>query len=234
MPAVNRHGSRQRREGHSWRYGLLAVLLSVAAGAGAADALTGQLTGFMRQQYASPTATLEVVVKTPIAQRPVCGQPQFSLPSSNRIWGNISVAVSCGTQKRFIQAEIKVTDRYVVAAHPLSANQTLSEEDVAWRTGRLDLLPSVPLRDMAAVDGSISERALGSGQPLTAAMLRRPWLVKIGQLVQVAAHGDGFAVQSAGKAMSNAAVNDSLRVRMDSGQIVTGRLMADGTVQVVL
>lgn len=215
------------------RYGLLAALLTFAANA-AADPLTEPLTAFMRQQYTTPPASLEVVIKTPAAQQPTCGQPQFSLPSSNRIWGNISVAVVCGTQKRFIQAEVRITDRYLVAARPIAADQTVSADDLAWRTGRLDRLSAVPLMDMDQAVGSISERSLGSGQPLTAAMLRRPWLVKMGQPVQVSARGTGFAVQSTGKAMNNAAVNDPLRVRMDSGQIVTGRLMADGTVHVVL
>ncbi len=59
-------------------------------------------------------------------------------------------------------------------------------------------------------------------------------IYRLGQSVQVSARGEGFAIQNTGKALNNAAVNDALQVRMDSGQIVNGRLMADGSVQVML
>ncbi|NDL62624.1 flagellar basal body P-ring formation protein FlgA [Enterobacteriales bacterium SAP-6] len=212
----------------------LAGVLMPSSGAGAADRLTEQLTAFMAGQYATPPVSLDVLVKTPAAQRQNCESPQFTLPSRNRIWGNISIAIVCGAQKRYVQAEVRVTDKYLIAARPIAAKQTLADGDVAWRTGRLDLLSSMPLTDMALAEGSVSERAIGSGQPLTAAMLRRPWQVKTGQQVQISAQGEGFAIQSTGKAMNNAAVNDRLRVRMDSGQMVNGRLLADGTVQVML
>lgn len=216
------------------RRGLMAIGLLLASAACAADPLTDQLTAFMRKQYTPAPIALEVVVKTPASQQLACDQPQFSLPSRNRIWGNISVAMVCGTQKRYLQTEVKVTGRYLVAARLIAAGQTLSADDIAWQTGRVDLLYQMPLTDMSLAAGSVSERTIGSGQPLTAAMLRRAWLVKMGQQVQVSAQGDGFAIQSTGKAMSNAALNDPLQVRMDSGQIVSGKLMSDGSVHVAL
>ncbi len=222
------------RTGYPWRGALMTVCLLMAPAANAVDALTGQLTAFMQQQYTSPPVALEVEVKTPVGQRPSCERPQFSLPSRNRNWGNLSIAVVCGSQKRYIQAQVRVTDRYLIAASPIAAGQTVSSGDIAWRTGRLDQLSSLPLMVMASAVGTVSERAIGSGQPLTAAMLRRPWLVKNGQQVQVSALGEGFTIQSSGKAMNNAAANDPLRIRMDSGQIVNGRLMPDGSVHVVL
>ncbi len=216
------------------RRGLIAVWLLLSSAACAADPLTGQLTAFMQKQFPTPPVSLTVVVKTPASQRLDCGQPQFTLPSRNRIWGNVSIAMVCGAQKRYLQVDVEVTDRYLIAARPIVAGQTLSADDIAWQTGRLDVLASIPLTDETWATGSITERAIGSGQPLTAAMLRRPWLVKMGQPVQVSARGEGFAIQSTGKAMNNAAVNDPLQVRMDSGQIVNGRLMADGSVHVTL
>ncbi|WP_243701384.1 flagellar basal body P-ring formation chaperone FlgA [Sodalis ligni] len=241
-PAAGRHSGRPGAGGNAamapaarpWRSALLAACLLAAPLASADDALTGQLTAFMQQQYTPPPAALEVVIRTPSSQRLSCERPQFSLPSRSRNWGNLSIAVVCGSQKRYIQAEVRVTDRYLIAASPIAAGQTVTSGDIAWRTGRLDQLSSLPLRNMPDAVGTVSERAIGSGQPLTAAMLRRPWLVKNGQQVQVSALGEGFTVQSSGKAMNNAAANDPVRIRMDSGQIVNGRLMPDGSVHVVL
>ncbi len=218
-----------RRLGHPALAGGLLVLSTAAA----ADPLTQQLTDFMQQQYPTAPQSLLVVIKTPAERLLHCDQPQFSLPSRNRIWGNMSIAIVCDSQKRFIQADVQVTDRYLVAARPIGAHQTLSEQDIAWRTGRLDMLTTAPLNDMALALGSVSERALGSGQALTAAMLRRAWRIETGQTVRVTAQGEGFAVQSTGKAMNNAALNDPVRVRLDSGQIVNGQLMENGDVRVI-
>ncbi|WP_410015406.1 flagellar basal body P-ring formation chaperone FlgA [Sodalis sp. C49] len=220
-----------RRIANGFLYGMAGALL-LSTGARAADRLTEGLTDFLLRQYASPPVELKVVVKTPAARRPDCEQPQFSLPANNRARGNISVQVICGNQKRYVQAEVQVTDRYLVTARAISANQTLAQGDVVWQTGRVDNMSVTPLTDMAWVYGSLSERALGSGQVLTAAMLRRPWLVKTGQPVQVTAQGDGFSVQGTGKAMGNAAVNDRLRVRMESGQMVVGQVTPDGGIRI--
>lgn len=233
--AVLGHVARRTALAGLWTLGGgLAFFLPGLAHAQGADNLSQQLTRFMLSQYATPPVSVEVVVKTPASQLNDCDAPQFSLPSRYRIWGNISIAMVCGAQKRYLQAEVRVTDKYLVAARPISAKQTLTAQDVVWRTGRLDVLNTKPLADMALAVGSVSERAIGSGQPLAAAMLRRPWRVKTGQQVQVSAQGEGFAVQSTGKAMDNAAVNDRLRVRMDSGQLVNGQLQTDGTVHVML
>ncbi|MBT9431200.1 flagellar basal body P-ring formation protein FlgA [Candidatus Sodalis endolongispinus] len=124
-----------------------------------------------------------------------------------------------------------MTDRYLVAARPIAARQTLSDADIDWRTGRLDL---PPLRDRDAVTGSVSERVIGSGQPLTAALLRRAWLIHSGQRVTVIAGGDGFALHSLGKALGNGAANDTIRVKMDSGQQVSGTVTTAGQVRVLL
>ncbi len=92
--------------------------------------------------------------------------------------GNLSLRMVCGGQTRYLQVVVQVTDRYLVAARPIAARQTLTDDDIDWRTGRLDLLPVPPLRDRSAASGS--ERIIGSGQPLTAAMLRRAWLIRSG------------------------------------------------------
>ncbi|MNC70924.1 Flagella basal body P-ring formation protein FlgA precursor [compost metagenome] len=65
-------------------------------------------------------------------------------------------------------------------------------------------------------------------------MLRRAWAVKAGQTVQVLAQGDGFNISGAGKAMTNAAAEDGVRVRMASGQIVSGIANIDGTIRITL
>jgi flagella basal body P-ring formation protein FlgA len=59
-------------------------------------------------------------------------------------------------------------------------------------------------------------------------------VIKAGQSVQVTAQGTGFNISGSGKAMNNAAAEDSIRVRMASGQIVSGIAGDDGTIRITL
>lgn len=215
-------------------YALTCMLLLSATQAAAEETLTARLTAFMQRQFTPAPLSLRVEVITPAERRLTCAPPLFSLPARTRVMGNLSLRMVCGGQTRYLQISVQVTDRYLVAARPIAARQTLSADDIDWRTGRLDLLPVPPLRDRDAVTGSVSERIIGSGQPLTAAMLRRAWLIHSGQRVTVIAGGDGFALHSLGQALGNGAANDTIRVKMDSGQQVSGTVTTAGQVRVIL
>jgi flagella basal body P-ring formation protein FlgA len=65
-------------------------------------------------------------------------------------------------------------------------------------------------------------------------MLRQAWRIKAGQKVQVIAQGDGFSVNGEGQAMNNASVAQSARVRMASGQVVSGMVGPDGNILINL
>jgi flagella basal body P-ring formation protein FlgA len=65
-------------------------------------------------------------------------------------------------------------------------------------------------------------------------MLRQAWRVKAGQRVMVVANGDGFSVNSEGQALNNAAVAQNARVRMSSGQVVSGTVDTDGNILINL
>jgi flagella basal body P-ring formation protein FlgA len=65
-------------------------------------------------------------------------------------------------------------------------------------------------------------------------MLRQSWRVKAGQRVMVVASGDGFSVNGEGQALKNAAVAQNARVRMASGQVVSGTVDPDGNILINL
>lgn len=80
----------------------------------------------------------------------------------------------------------------------------------------------------------MSLRDLAPGQAIQLNMLRQAWRIKAGQRVQVVANGDGFSVNAEGKALNNAAVAQNARVRMLSGQIVSGIVDPDGNILINL
>ncbi|HEJ9094163.1 TPA: flagellar basal body P-ring formation chaperone FlgA [Serratia odorifera] len=210
---------------------LMTLLFSLNA---RADDLAAQIDRFIKAQFSASPVAVTVRVRTPAAQWPPCQRPQLALASNARRWGNISISARCGQQRSFIQTQVQVVGRYLVSARSISAGSILTAADVTLKTGRLDTLPPRMLVDSRRALGAVSLRNLGPGQPLTLSMLRRAWVIKAGQPVQVTAQGEGFSISGAGKAMNNAAADDRVRVRMSSGQIVSGIAGDDGAIRVKL
>lgn len=205
---------------------------SVPASANSDTMLSAQIQQFFRQQYADSGMQVSVVVSTPAARQPQCLSPQFMLSPNSRTWGNVSVAVNCNGQKSYVQTKVQVSGTYWVAAKNVPAGAHLAETDLQQKQGRLDLLPPRAVLDSKLAVNGVTLRNINIGQPITLSMLRRPWMVHAGQEVQVQATGSGFNVSSAGKAMNNAAANESVRIRMPSGVIVNGTVGSDGSVTV--
>ncbi|BET63029.1 flagellar basal body P-ring biosynthesis protein FlgA [Yersinia pseudotuberculosis] len=196
--------------------------------------LSVQVNQFFQQQYPDKESQVKVVIKTPQNQWPQCDAPEITLPANARPWGNISLSVRCDGLRRFIQTQVQVSGRYAVAVRRLAAGEKISAQDIQMKQGRLDTLPPGALLDAHFAQGAVSQRQINAGQPLTRNMLRRLWLVKAGQDVPVLAQGDGFNVNSNGKAMNNGAAQETIRVRMPSGQIVSGTVADDGTIRIML
>lgn len=204
--------------------------------ASAAD-LTAQLNQFFKARYGETgqgADTLSVVVKTPQTQWPTCEAPQFSLPGNSRMWGNMSVAANCDQNRRYLQVQVQVEGDYLVAARQVVRGTALTADDLKVVHGRLDTLPARAVINAADVTDGIALRDIIPGQPLTMMMVRQPWRVKAGDNVNVIASGDGFNVASEGRAMNNATAAQLVRVRMNSGQIVSGKVGPDGNILITL
>ncbi|HHA0036841.1 TPA: flagellar basal body P-ring formation chaperone FlgA [Yersinia enterocolitica] len=199
-----------------------------------AENLSVQVNQFFQQQYPDKESQVNVVIKTPQNQWPQCDMPEITLPANARPWGNISLSVRCDGVRRFIQTQVQVSGHYAVAARQLAAGVKITPQDIEMKKGRLDTLPPGALLEPNFAQGAVSLRQINAGQPLTRNMLRRLWIIKAGQDVQILAQGEGFNVNSNGKAMNNAAIQDTVRVRMASGQIVSGTVADDGTVRIML
>ncbi|WMY72851.1 flagellar basal body P-ring formation chaperone FlgA [Buttiauxella selenatireducens] len=211
-----------------------AVALLLACPAALASILDAPLSQFFQQRLAGISDDVTVMVKTPDAQLPPCPLPDFSMPGNSRLWGNVSVMAQCGNDKRYIQAEVQATGNYVVAAQALPRGSVITESQLQLKHGRLDQLPPRAILDLRQVSSAVTLRDIAPNQPILMSMVRQSWRVKAGQQVQVVAAGEGFSVNSEGKALNNAAVSQNARVRMSSGQIVSGVVDADGNILISL
>ncbi|WP_337183269.1 flagellar basal body P-ring formation chaperone FlgA [Shinella sp.] len=87
---------------------------------------------------------------------------------------------------------------------------------------------------IGAVNGLVSKRTLLPGRVILTSALREPFAVSRGTTVQLVFDAGTLVLRAAGTPLQDAAVGELIRVRnKDSGVIVSGTVMADGTVHVV-
>lgn len=214
--------------------GALTTALLVLCPLAQAQDLNARLSAFFAQRLAGFSDEVVVKVKTADNLLPHCEQPALSVQGNARLWGNVNVLAQCGSEKRYIQVMVQATGNYVVAATPLSRGSALTSASVTLKRGRLDQLPPRTLLDSNQIQDAVALRDLAAGQPIQQFMLRQSWRVKAGQRVQVIASGEGFSVNGEGQALNNAAIAQNARVRMSSGQVVSGVVNADGNVLINL
>lgn len=212
----------------------VALLALLCSPPGMAQDLQAQLHALFAGRLAGVSNNVTVTLRTTTGGMPDCEQPQLSVAGNAKLWGNVSVLARCGNEKRYLQVNVQATGNYVVAVLPIARGSRLTPASVALKRGRLDQLPPRTALEVSQVIEAVSLRDLPPGQPVQQTMIRQAWRVKAGQRVMVVANGDGFSANAEGQALNNAAVAQNVRVRMVSGQVVSGVVAADGNILINL
>ena len=199
-----------------------------------ASDINALLLPYFQQRLAGISNEVSVELKTDPAHLLSCASPEFSTPGNSRLWGNISVMMRCGSDKRFIQVQVAAVGNYVVATRAVPRGMALDNESLTLKRGRLDHLPSQAITLTEQAIHAVALRDIAPEAPLTRSMIRQPWRVKAGQQVRVIANGEGFSINSEGRALNNVAAGQPARVRMRSGQVVSGQVDADGNILINL
>jgi flagellar basal body P-ring formation protein FlgA len=86
----------------------------------------------------------------------------------------------------------------------------------------------------AQVIGKVTSRTLLAGRVILVSTLREPYAVERGKAVRIVFTNGLLTITAGGAPLENAAVGDLIKVRnTDSGVIVSGTVMEDGTIHVV-
>lgn len=81
--------------------------------------------------------------------------------------------------------------------------------------------------------GKVTTRTLLPGRTIPVGALRDAWAVERGATVPLIFFGSGLTITAIGTPLQNAAIGDFIRIRnIESGIIVSGTVMDDGTVRV--
>ncbi|AKU10849.1 chaperon for flagellar basal body P-ring formation [Azoarcus sp. CIB] len=191
---------------------------------------------FLGQQTSGLPGKVGITVEgvDPQNQLPACAELVPFLPPGTRAWGRINVGVRCESPfgwTIYVPAQISVVGDYLVAARPIRAGQVIAPADLERRSG--DLAGEAPntLTDMTQAVGHSARFTIAAGNALRTDMLRLPQTVRQGQHVKVVGTGSGFTVTNEGRALNAAAAGEPVRVRLGSGQVISGKARADGTVE---
>ena len=216
--------------------GLLVLLPALAAQQEPVAAIRQAAEAYAKQQTAHLPGQVSVVVGAiePMQLAP-CAKLQVFMPLGAKLWGNTSVGVRCSAGAEwnvYVPVTVRVQAPVVVATRPLASGKQVAAEDLTLQVAELTQLPSGVVTDANDAVGKILTVGVNAGYPLRQDMLRAPIVVHQGQSVRLIALGRGFKVSSEGKALSNAATGQSVQVKAQNGQTVSGVVRADGSVEV--
>lgn len=156
---------------------------------------------------------------------PSCNNLRVALPQGGKLWGRSNVVVRCEAPQNwslYVPIKVKVVGNYLVSARALRQGQRVTPEDIGVQQGDLAELPNGTLTEAQQAVGKTMAVSMGPGQPLRGDGLRQPFVVQQNQTVKVVSRGEGFAVASEGIALNNGAAGQVVRVRLGSGQLVSG------------
>jgi flagellar basal body P-ring formation protein FlgA len=159
------------------------------------------------------------------------------MPTGARLWGRTTVGVRCTGERPwtiYIQARVALNATYFLSARAIAPGEVLTQADLVARDGDLTGMPQAIVTDPAQAIGAVALGRLPAGMPLRTDMLRGSSSVAIGQTVHVVTTGSGFSISADGSVMNNAAPGEQVRVKTAGGQIITGIVKDNQTVEIRL
>nr|WP_292770983.1 flagellar basal body P-ring formation chaperone FlgA [Mesorhizobium sp.] len=128
----------------------------------------------------------------------------------------------------FAQEIVFIPNRVI---YPGEAIDMASLKEVTLKPDRV--IPPGVVVSPAQLDGKVAKRTLLPGRYVPAAALREAWIVEQGAAVQMVFIAGGLTISATGVTLQPGAAGDLVRVRnIDSGKILSGVVMADGSIRV--
>lgn len=189
---------------------------------------------FVQQQTAALPGKVACKVDE-IDQRimlPKCARLEAFLPAGSHLIGKTSVGVRCSGNNGwsiFVPVQIRISLNLLVSARQLPPGHILQEQDLASQT--TETSHTGGFTDPKQVLGKLLRYGITAGQVLREDMLRLPYSVTQGQVVQLAVQGSGFSIRSEGVALNNASEGQTVQIRTRSGRVISGIARASGVVE---
>ena len=205
------------------------------------DEIRNAAKNYVEGQYGGGDKDVEIEVGH-VDRRLRLRQCQFPLeafsPAGHRRGGNLTVGVRCDDQKPwkiYVPVRIRSYAQVLVTTRPMSRNSLIGPGDVALERRDISRLRQGFLSVPAEAIGQKLQRTLNAGAALTPKMLAADRVVKRGQTVTIIAKSASLEVRMSGKALSNGAIGERIRIKNNaSSRIVEGVVRDSQTVVVRL
>jgi flagella basal body P-ring formation protein FlgA len=196
------------------------------------------LPGVAQPAAAAPRVAIEIGELDPRLRLAPCRRVEPQLPAQVRLWGRTRIGLRCVDGERkwqvWLPVVVKVFAPALVTVSALPAGTVLAAEHL--RTAEVDWAaePQPPYVLASDLLGRTLGRALQPGEAVRGSDLRlRQWFAA-GDTVQVLARGDGFVVGGEGQALNPGIEGQPVRVRTESGRVLTGLPVGQRRVEVVM
>jgi flagella basal body P-ring formation protein FlgA len=185
-----------------------------------------------------PRVVIDIGALDPRLRLAPCRRIEPQLPPQGRLWGRTRIGLRCVEGDRPWQVWLPVVVQVFAPARvplrALPAGTVLAAEhlhtaDADWAAG-----PQPPYARVADLVGRTLGRALQPGEAVRPGDLRQRQWFAAGETVQVLARGAGFAVAGEGQALGAGLEGQPVRVRTESGRVLTGVPVAERRVEVML
>ena len=189
--------------------------------------LEAELQKFIAEQTSRMTGRIEVEFGQidPRLTLAPCAKIEPYLPASARLWGKTNIGLKCVSGAFWnvsLPIHVRVFGTALVTNRNVQAGQALLREDFVEQELELTRDHGRPVYDLAALENKTLSRSIGSGVILREEWMRSIPVIQSGDQVKVIAIGAGFSVTSEGQAISSAVEGQVVRVRAESGRVVTG------------
>lgn len=225
--------------------GLVLACAAVAAAAASPDPGTaaGAVELFLNAETSGLPGRVEIKVGTPDprAQPAPCAALEPFLPAGTRLWGRSTLGLRCRDAvpgaagwSMLLPVEIKVFGNALVTTRALAANEAVTADSYSVREVELTREPRGVLTDGAQIGDSVAARPIPAGQVLRSDTVRARQVVSAGSQVKVVASGRGFQISTQGRALNAATAGQAVRIQSETGRMLSGTALPDGTVELRL
>jgi flagella basal body P-ring formation protein FlgA len=212
------------------------VPAQVALAAPAPTVADGNINALLEREAAGHGWRLEINVGQLDSRMTLapCANIEPFLPAGTRPWGRIQVGMRCkegAAWTVYLPVNVKVFGQALSAKKSLMSGSHPADSDVELIDTELSRETGTPVTELKQLAGRILTRALFPGQVLRLEQFRAAPVIGQGDQVKLVANGPGFSVSAEGEALAHAAEGQVVRVKTDTGRIVSGTAHQGGIVE---
>ncbi len=161
----------------------------------------------------------------PRLQLAPCARIEPQLPANTRLWGRVNVMLRCVEGANWnvsLPVTVRIFGQALTTIRALSPNEAVQDADVELQEIELTRDPGVPVTSVQQIAQKVLSRPVAAGTALRQDWFRVLPVIVAGDMIKVIATGNGFSVTSDGQALNQANDGQTVRIKTESGRVITG------------